>query len=127
MRKYEDVSKSDYAHNFRSFRHTKRLSCPKTALNKIKQLRRGGKSVFSFCQTNGVSCAVKTPRLFLCHIPINSAIFSLTTSAAWISDLSVRCVYLFVIVCSLCPSSPAMIASEYPKAAAMEAKLCRKA
>ena len=128
MRKYEDVFKSDYAHNFRSFRHTKRLSCPKTALNKINHLRQGGKGVFfSFCQTNGVSCTDKTPRLFLCHIPINSAIFSLTTSAAWISDLSVRCVYLFVIVCSLCPNSPAMIASEYPKAAAMEAKLCRKA
>ena len=60
------------------------------------------------------------------YIPISSAIFSLTTSAAWISDLSVRCVYLFVIVCSLCPNRPAIIASEYPKAAIV-AKLCRKA
>lgn len=93
MRKYEDVSKSDYAHNFRPFRHTKRLSCPKIALNKINHLRQGGKGVFfSFCQTNGVSCAVKTPRLFLCHIPISSAIFSLTASAAAITGFSDKCV-----------------------------------
>lgn len=46
MRKYEGVSKSDYALAFRYFRHAKRLSCPKTALNKIKQLRRGGKGEF---------------------------------------------------------------------------------
>ncbi len=46
MRKYEDVSKSDYAHNSRPFRHTKRLSCPKTALNKINHLRQGGKGKF---------------------------------------------------------------------------------
>ena len=93
MRKYEDVSKSDYAHNFRSFRHTKRLSCPKTALNKIKQLRRSGKGrFFLFCQTNGVSCTDKTPRLFPCHIPISSAIFSLTASAAAITGFSDKCV-----------------------------------
>mgnify|MGYP006891097367 CR=1 FL=1 len=50
----------------------------------IKSSSCGGaaKVNFLFCQTNGVSCAIKTPRLFPCHIPISSAIFSLTIFAA---------------------------------------------
>ncbi len=65
-----------------AFRHTKRLSCPKTALNKIKQLRRGGKGeFFVLSDKRGILHSQNTP-FASCHIPISSAIFSLTMFAA---------------------------------------------
>lgn len=67
------------------------------------------------------------PLVFLCHISINSAIFSLMASAAAITGFKDKCVYLWVIELMLCPNNPAMMLSEYPISAAIVAKLYRNA